>query len=127
MKPPRKVLLEVSTQEVPPEGFTPWASPSLPGGAAGVRVGGFLQPHTLGVPLRALLWAELPSGATPLPSSSQGTPRTCGFFLGRPRPLFSNMSFSPLEARGWLDLAPDSLIVLPAAVRRSGKGRKVSQ
>lgn len=36
---------------------------------------------------------------------------SCGFFLGRPRPLFSDTSFSPLEARGWLDLALDSLMV----------------
>lgn len=63
-------------------------------------------------------------GCPPHPLSSQGSPRTCGFFLGRPLPLFSDTSFSPLEARGWLDLALDSLIVLPAAVRRSRRGEE---
>lgn len=57
----------------------------------------------------------------------RATPHTCGFFRGRPRPLFCDASFSPLEARAWLDLAPDSLIVLPAAVRKSERRRKVSQ
>lgn len=75
--------------------------------AWGVGVGGFPAP-------------PYPGGAQS-PPFSQGTPRTCGFFLGRPRPLFSATSFSPLEARGWLDLALDSLIVCPSRVRRSGR------
>ena len=40
-----------------------------------------------------------------------------GFFLGRPRPLFSAASFSPLEASGGLGLAPASLI-LPCGTHR---------
>ncbi|TRZ16905.1 hypothetical protein HGM15179_010218 [Zosterops borbonicus] len=57
---------------------------------------------------------------------AQGIPRTCGFFLGRPRPLFSDTSFSPLEARGWLDLALDSLIVCPSrGVTHEEEGEEV--
>lgn len=58
----------------------------------------------------------------PAPPSSQGTPRTCGFFLGRPRPLFSDTSFSPLEARAWLDLALDSLIFCPSSSEEEWEG-----
>ena len=89
-----------------------------PGDAAGLQAGG--------VSHSPIAWGCL-VGVFPPPPSSQGTPHTCGFFLGRPRPLFSDVSFSPLEARAWLDLAADSLIVLPAVVRRSGRERKVGQ
>lgn len=51
---------------------------------------------------------------------------TCGFFLGRPRPLFSETSFSCFEARGWLDFALDSLIFLSSGSCKR-EDRRVSQ
>lgn len=102
----------MSTQEVLPRGCDGGRTMGTPipnqGVLPGCDWGGSLPLHSLGVSPRALLWAEVPSGVPPPPEP----PCTCGFFLGRPRPLFSATSFSPLAARGWLDLAPDSLIVL---------------
>lgn len=80
MKAPRKVLQEVSTQEVPPEGFAPWASPSLPGGAAAVGVGGVLAaPYPGGITVgRAAQWGA------PTPLFLPGDPTYLRFLPGPP-------------------------------------------
>lgn len=103
-------MLLVSPGEALPKGVTGlhWGCPQ----PRGVGVGGFPT-------------APYPGGAQPpLPHSCPAppSPRTCGFFLGRPRPLFSDTSFSPLEARGWLDLALDSLIVCPSSGEEEWEG-----
>lgn len=95
------------------------------GGAASPRSRLGLHPEHPPSPPTPSPCANVP----PLPSSNvtppfpPSFPHTSGFFLGRPRPLFSAASFSPLEASGGLGLAPASLI-LPCGCGEEERGEK---